>query len=144
MDGIPALLAGAVERPKRPVALTTLALHARATQSRARPRGERAPASVMTRTLLIHGRIWQWSQAALAGPKAMLAAADEGTAHTMAEWMLLEHGRIASVGTGAPPEAGEADTIDLGGRLVLPGLIDAQQLVESAAKLATLPITLAS
>ncbi len=98
----------------------------------------------MTRTLLINGRIWQWSQAALAGPKAMLAAADEGTAHTMAEWMLLEHGRIASVGTGAPPEAGEADTIDLGGRLVLPGLIDAQQHVESAAKLATLPITLAS
>ena len=98
----------------------------------------------MTRTLLINGRIWQWSQAALAGPKAMLAAADEGTAHTMAEWMLLEHGRIASIGTGAPPEAGEADTIDLGGRLVLPGLIDAQQLVESAAKLATLPITLAS
>ena len=89
----------------------------------------------MTRTLLVNGRIWQWSQAALAGPKAMLAAADEGTAHTMAEWMLLEHGRIASVGTGAPPEAGEADTIDLGGRLVLPGLIDAQQLVESAAKL---------
>ena len=80
----------------------------------------------MTRTLLVNGRIWQWSQAALAGPKAMLAAADEGTAHTMAEWMLLEHGRIASVGTDASPEAGEADTIDLGGRLVLPGLIDAR------------------
>ena len=47
-------------------------------------------------------------------------------------------------GTGAPPEAGEADTIDLGGRLVLPGLIDARQLVESAAKLVTLPFTLAS
>ena len=98
----------------------------------------------MTRTLLVNGRIWQWSQAALAGPKAMLAAADEGTAHTMAEWMLLEHGRIASVGTDASPEAGEADTIDLGGRLVLPGLIDEQQLAESAAKLVTLPITLAS
>ena len=84
-------------------------------------------------TLLTNGRIWQWSQAALAGPKAMLAAADEGTAHTMAEWMLLEHGRIASVGTGVPPEAGAAHTIDLGGRLVLPGLIDVQQCVESAA-----------
>ena len=82
-------------------------------------------------TLLINGRIWQWSQATLAGPKAMLAAADDGTAHTMAEWMLLEHGRIASVGTGVPPEAGAAHTIDLGGRLVLPGLIDVQQFVES-------------
>ena len=59
--------------------------------------------------------------------------ADDGTAHTMAEWMLLEHGRIASVGTGVPPEAGAAHTIDLGGRLVLPGLIDVQQCVESAA-----------
>ena len=84
-------------------------------------------------TLLINGRIWQWSQATLAGPKAMLAAADDGTAHTMAEWMLLEHGRIASVGTGVPPEAGAAHTIDLGGRLVLPGLIDVQQFVETPA-----------
>ena len=37
-------------------------------------------------TLLTNGRIWQWSQAALAGPKAMLAAADEGTAHTLARY----------------------------------------------------------
>ena len=49
-------------------------------------------------TLLTNGRIWQWSHAALAGPKAMLAAADDGTAHTLAEWMLLEHGRIVSIG----------------------------------------------
>ena len=77
-------------------------------------------------TLLTNGRIWQWSHAALAGPKAMLAAADDGTAHTLAEWMLLEHGRIVSIGTGAPPEARADQTIDLGDRLVLPGLHDAR------------------
>ena len=76
-------------------------------------------------TLLTNGRIWQWSPAALAGPKDMLAAADSGTAHTLAEWMLLEGGHITSIGSGAPPEAGAAVTIDLGGRLVLPGLHDA-------------------
>ena len=95
-------------------------------------------------TLLTNGRIWQWSQAALAGPKAMLAAADEGTAHTLAEWMLLEHGRIVRVGVGVPPEAGAAHTIDLGGRLVLPGLHDVQQRVESAAKLVPQLTALAS
>ena len=72
----------------------------------------------MPRTLLINGRIWQWSPAALAGPKAMLAAADEGTAHTMAEWMLLEHGRIASVGDGARNRARRHDPHHLNPRVV--------------------------
>ncbi|MBE7007799.1 MAG: imidazolonepropionase [Ruminococcaceae bacterium] len=38
-------------------------------------------------------------------------------------WVLIEDGVIAKVGTGAAPEA--AETIDAGGNLVTPGLVDA-------------------
>lgn len=38
-------------------------------------------------------------------------------------WILIEGGRIAEVGSGAPPE-GDYTEVDLGGATVLPGLID--------------------
>jgi len=44
------------------------------------------------------------------------------TPDTEAEWVALDEGRIAAVGDGDPPEARE--TIDLSGRLVVPGFID--------------------
>lgn len=40
-----------------------------------------------------------------------------------ADWVLVRDGRIAALGSGAPPEA--AHRIDAGGRLVLPGFQDA-------------------
>ena len=40
-----------------------------------------------------------------------------------AEWLLVRDGKVAALGTGAPPEA--AEVIDAGGRLVLPGFQDA-------------------
>ena len=39
-------------------------------------------------------------------------------------FVLLRDGRIVSVGSGAPPAAGDADVIDADGRFVTPGLID--------------------
>ena len=40
-------------------------------------------------------------------------------------WVLIEDGVIASVGTGALPDADGAERIDAGGNLVTPGLVDA-------------------
>jgi predicted amidohydrolase YtcJ len=40
-----------------------------------------------------------------------------------AEWVLIREGKIAALGRGSPPEAGQR--IDAGGRLVLPGFQDA-------------------
>jgi imidazolonepropionase-like amidohydrolase len=39
-------------------------------------------------------------------------------------YVLLRDGKIVSVGSGAPPAAGDADVIDANGRYVTPGLID--------------------
>ena len=39
-------------------------------------------------------------------------------------WLLVEAGRIAALGQGAPPETPSAETLDLGGRILAPGLID--------------------
>ena len=39
-------------------------------------------------------------------------------------YILLRDGKIVSVGSGAPPSAGDADVIDANGRYVTPGLID--------------------
>ena len=75
------------------------------------------------RVLLQNAHIWQWTAAAHASPAAMLAAADRDEAHGFARWMLLDGNTIASVGNGEPP-AGADQTIDLGGRTVLPGMHD--------------------
>jgi len=76
-----------------------------------------------------NARIWQWSDAALAGPSAMLAAAARGEAHApFADWMTFDGstGAILALGTGAlPAEPAPSQVHDLGGRLVLPGLHDA-------------------
>lgn len=40
-------------------------------------------------------------------------------------WILVEDGKIAAVGTGAPPCAADAQTLDAEQRLVTPGLVDA-------------------
>lgn len=40
-------------------------------------------------------------------------------------WVLMEDGQIAKVGAGIPENAGQAEIIDAGGRLVTPGLVDA-------------------
>lgn len=54
----------------------------------------------------------------------------------LAEWCLIRDGRIAAVGSGAPPETGRR--IDAGGRLVLPGFQDAHvHLLSGGADLAT-------
>jgi predicted amidohydrolase YtcJ len=50
-------------------------------------------------------------------------------------WLLVEGGRIGSVGTGAPPEA--EHTIELRGHHVLPGFTDAHSHLTAAAWLAT-------
>ena len=53
-----------------------------------------------------NARIWQWSDAALAGPSAMLAAAARGEAHSpFGNWMTFdgETGAILALGTGALP-----------------------------------------
>jgi N-acetylglucosamine-6-phosphate deacetylase len=39
-------------------------------------------------------------------------------------WILIERGRIADVGTGLPPQRDTQETVDLGGRWVLPGFVD--------------------
>ena len=46
---------------------------------------------------------------------------DAGTEHEDG-WLLIEDGRVASVGGGAPPEAGER--VDLNGAVVTPGLVN--------------------
>ena len=40
-------------------------------------------------------------------------------------WVLVEDGIIAQVGTGAAPEAADAQVVDAEGKLVTPGLVDA-------------------
>ena len=40
-------------------------------------------------------------------------------------WILIENDVIAQVGTGAAPAAADAQTINAGGKLVTPGLVDA-------------------
>ena len=40
-------------------------------------------------------------------------------------WILIENDLIAQVGTGAAPAAADAQTINAGGKLVTPGLVDA-------------------
>jgi predicted amidohydrolase YtcJ len=50
-------------------------------------------------------------------------------------WLLVEGGRIGSVGTGTPPQA--EHTIDLRGHHVLPGFTDAHSHLTAAAWLAT-------
>jgi len=40
-------------------------------------------------------------------------------------WVLVEDGIIAQVGTGAAPEAADAQVVDASGKLVTPGLVDA-------------------
>lgn len=40
-------------------------------------------------------------------------------------WIFIKDGRIAQVGTGKPPAAPGVRTVDAGGRLVTPGLVDA-------------------
>ncbi|KAL1523797.1 hypothetical protein AB1Y20_018720 [Prymnesium parvum] len=78
------------------------------------------------RTLFHNGRIWQWSPAAFSGPAAMLSAADRREARAPpADWMLVDGGVVAAVGVGAPPLAAAPHSVDLRGRLVLPGLHDA-------------------
>jgi len=46
---------------------------------------------------------------------------DAGTEHRDG-WVLVEQGRIAAVGDGAPPAAGTL--VDLGGAVVTPGLVN--------------------
>ena len=58
----------------------------------------------MTTTLVHNARVWQWAEAALAGPVAMLEAADRGAAHLpFASWILVddESGAIVQVGSGS-------------------------------------------
>lgn len=60
--------------------------------------------------LLVNGRIWQWGGVA------------------PAHWMAVDDasGLVHSVGVGPPPSLmGDVETVDLQGRLVLPGLHDA-------------------
>ena len=83
-------------------------------------------------TTLVHGaKIWQWSDAAMSGPKEMLAAADIGEANDdFATWMMIdeEAGTINAIGRGAPPAAllaAATRVFNAGGRLILPGLQDA-------------------
>ena len=74
-----------------------------------------APTASGEQTLYVNGRIWQ-----APGP-------------AKAEWMLVRGTKIAAVGVGAPPAqqlagpvqgAAGSSVVDLGGRLVLPGLHD--------------------
>lgn len=47
--------------------------------------------------------------------------------------IVVENGRIARIGPGRQPVAGAADTIDVAGRWVLPGLVDAHTHVQTLA-----------
>ena len=47
--------------------------------------------------------------------------------------VVVENGRIARIGPGRQPVAGPADTIDVAGRWVLPGLVDAHTHVQTLA-----------
>lgn len=57
-------------------------------------------------------------------------------ANPMADWLLCRNGRVVALGLGHPPEM--AETIDAGGRLVLPGFQDAHiHLLSGGTDLAT-------
>ena len=94
----------------------------------------------MPTTLIENARVWQWTpaRAALLSPSAMLEAAERGAlAAPYASWMLIDDdsGKILAVGgsdAAATATAGGSDAaaaatrrVDMGGRLVLPGLCDA-------------------
>ena len=76
----------------------------------------------MTGDLLIRG------VGLLATPKGTSArrGAEQGSvALTKDAWILCRDGRIEAVGTGEPPSLPPCETLDAGGRLVTPGLVDA-------------------
>lgn len=75
----------------------------------------------MTRLLLTHiGTL-----ATPAGKSARCGAAQGQIKLLHDAWVLIENGVIAAVGTGDAPAAESADTLDCGGKLVTPGLVDA-------------------
>ena len=96
--------------------------------------------------IAFNAKVWQWSDAALRGPREMLASAERGEAGgATASWLAFDpsngaivavggavdhrgaHGRNHAVLAPPPPQllARASRTVDMGGRLVLPGLHDA-------------------
>lgn len=67
--------------------------------------------------LLVHGRLLDGTGE---------APVDDG-------YLLVDHGRIAAMGSGLPPSPGTGPTYDLGGRTVIPGLIDGHVHLLSSA-----------
>ena len=54
------------------------------------------------------------------------SGAEQGNIEILKDaWVLVEDGVIAQVGTGAAPEAADAQVVDAQGKLVTPGLVDA-------------------
>jgi len=57
---------------------------------------------------------------------AAKSGAEQGNIQILKDaWVLVEDGVIAQIGTGAAPEAADAQVVDAQGKLVTPGLVDA-------------------